>query len=120
MATYKVTITVSADEFMELLPHIGERKIDVKKIDLFQQSLPKAPAARVLRGSKVNDTVRAALANGPRTVKQLKAALEDAGLAAGSLSTALAALQRTSEVSRTADGIYQLDYQLEGQKEATQ
>jgi predicted Rossmann fold nucleotide-binding protein DprA/Smf involved in DNA uptake len=69
-----------------------------------------APArgTRALRGSKVNDTVRAALADGPRTVKQLKTALEEGGFAPGSLSTALMALQKSGEIGRTAEGIYQL------------
>jgi predicted Rossmann fold nucleotide-binding protein DprA/Smf involved in DNA uptake len=60
------------------------------------------------RGSKVNTTVLEALNDAPRTVKELKEALENAGMAAGSLSTSLATLQRSGQVERVGEGLYGL------------
>ena len=120
MSMYKVTISVTADQFMDILPHVSGLKIDVKKIDLFSDALaaklPGPPKTRTPRGSKVNRTILAALANGPQTTKQLKDALEAADLAPGSLSTGLAALQKSGEVSGHGSGIYAVSYQ--GQKAA--
>ena len=66
------------------------------------------PKARKLRGSKVNSTILEAMEGGPKTVKELKDALEAADLAAGSLSTGLATLQRSGEVERVGEGLYGL------------
>jgi hypothetical protein len=43
---------------------------------------------------------------GSATVRMLKQALEDAGMSAGSLSTGLAALQKSKAIERTGDGVY--------------
>jgi hypothetical protein len=61
-----------------------------------------------LRGSKVNDIILATIARmgGSATVKMLKQALEDAGMSAGSLSTGLAALQKSKAIERIGDGVY--------------
>ena len=86
MKMYKVAVTVSAEQFMNLFPRIGKdfqleiKEIDSGQKDLFQNA-PKRGGRR--KGSKVNDAVLQALANGPQTVKQLKSALENAGLAPG-------------------------------------
>jgi hypothetical protein len=66
------------------------------------------PKTRPARGSKVNDTIVAALQNGPLTAKELKEALEHGGLAAGSLSTGLAMLQKSRVIERVGDGLYEL------------
>ena len=111
MKMYKVAVVVSAEQFMSLFPRIGKDfQLEIKEIDsgpkdLFQNA-PKRGGRR--KGSKVNAAVLGALANGPQTVKQLKSALENAGLSAGSLSTALANLQNSGALSRTAEGIYDL------------
>ena len=112
MRMYKVSMTVSAEQFMEIFPRIKnnvelEMVREIESEALHQDTdTPKRPGRR--RGSKVHDTVLQALANGPQTVKQLKSALEGAGLAAGSLSTAIAHLQKAGSVARTADGVYDL------------
>lgn len=67
-----------------------------------------APKTRPARGSKVNDTILAALQNSTLTVKQLKEALEHADLSAGSLSTGIAALTRDNKIVRVSEGVYAL------------
>ena len=64
---------------------------------------------RALRGSKVNDTILKAMSENMQSTASLKKALEDAGLAPGSLSTGLAALQKEGTVIRVQSGIYDLD-----------
>jgi len=66
------------------------------------------PRGRKSGGSKVNATVLDALAGGPQTSALLKQALADAGMAPGSLSTALAQLQKGGEIERGMPGQYQL------------
>jgi len=64
---------------------------------------------RKLRGSKVNDTILGALeGNAGATSAQLKEAMVSKGLAAGSLSTGLAMLQKAGRVVRDNNGTYRL------------
>ena len=70
-----------------------------------------APKERVPRGSKVNDTILEMLQNGPASVKDLKEALEARNLSAGSLSTGLAALQKSGAIQRVGEGNYGLALQ---------
>jgi hypothetical protein len=112
MTKYRVTMFLDRVELINLIDSGQAANASIMPMHEegganYSGTIP-ARGARALRGSKVNDTVRAALANGPRTVKQLKTALEEGGFAAGSLSTALMALQKSGEIGRTAEGIYQL------------
>ena len=67
---------------------------------------PKKP--RQLRGSKVNAAILEALERSTLTVKQLKEALERAGMSPGSLSTGIAALTKEGEIERVSEGVYAL------------
>jgi hypothetical protein len=66
------------------------------------------PRGRKSSGSTVNTTVLAAMEFGPASILALKQALADAGKAPGSLSTALAALQKSGAIERAGPGQYQL------------
>ena len=68
----------------------------------------KAAKPRQLRGSKVNTTILEALQNSTLTVKQLKEALEHAGMSPGSLSTGIAALTKEGRIERVGEGVYAL------------
>lgn len=64
----------------------------------------KPPRVRV---SKVNGTILDVLQqHGEASVKELKEALESAGLSPGSLSTGIAMLQRSGEIERVREGVY--------------
>lgn len=69
---------------------------------------PPPPKARAPRISKVSNAINAALKDGPKTVKQLKEALEAADLSPGSLSTGIATLQRENVLERVGEGLYAL------------
>jgi hypothetical protein len=58
--------------------------------------------------SKVNDTIRNALAKGAGKISELKESLINAGMSAASLSTGIAALTKAGEIERVGDGEYAL------------
>jgi hypothetical protein len=114
MNTYEVTIKFqNKDAFVRFIDNVGlvagEMTLAVTK-PLGEQSVGDNTQSpyRPTRGSKVNDTIIASLQSGPLSAKQLKQGLEDAGLAAGSLSTGLATLQKTRVVERVGEGLYGL------------
>jgi hypothetical protein len=121
MSEYTVTLRLlNREQFMNFVETIGpavERLVVTVQPDetgdtpmmqraAARQATYKTP--RAARGSKVNDTVLAALQGGTKTTKELKSALEEAKLSPGSLSTGLAALQRSNQVTRIEDGLYGL------------
>jgi hypothetical protein len=104
MNTYTITLELDRNQFIDFLDGpLGTSKIDVK----VNQSAHAAPPTRI-RTSKVNDAILGALKHGPATNPDLKAALVNAGLSAGSLSTGLAMLQKSGVVGRSSDGAYEL------------
>jgi hypothetical protein len=112
---YSVTIKMDHDELTAFLANgvAGKVQIEIlpgEQADVVHQLHP-APKPRATRGSKVNDAILGALAEGTRTIKELKAALEKAGLSAGSISTGLAVLQKANRIERTTDGSYALAVQ---------
>ena len=94
----QLMVTVTADEEVESAPEQPKPKAEPKV----------EPKARSIRGSKVNETILAALHNSTLTVKQLKEALEAADLSPGSLSTGIAALQKAGQIERVGEGVYAL------------
>jgi hypothetical protein len=94
----RLVVTVKADEPMDMRPRPENETVS--------QTPPRA--TRATRGSKVNTAILQALMQGPRTIKELKGALEGANLSPGSLSTGLAVLQRSKQVHRVEDGLYEL------------
>jgi hypothetical protein len=124
MSEYTVTLRLNdRDQFINFVETIGpavERLVVTVQAE--EQPAAESPmmqraqarqatfktTRRGPRGSKVNTTILETLRGGNRTVKELKTALGDAGLSPGSLSTGLAALQRSKEVERIEDGLYGL------------
>jgi hypothetical protein len=117
MNRYLVKINMSHDELTAFLAKGIAGKVEIEAlpvspgVSLHSIPHPAAPKPRAVRGSKVNDAILGALADGPQSAKTLKAALEKAGLAGGSLSTGLALLQKAHRVERSADGSYALTMQ---------
>jgi hypothetical protein len=108
MNTYRVTLEMDSTDLVRFLENLGDvGHLAIERVGDLASSY-SAPPRRPLRGSKVNKTILETLASGPRPVASLKAALVDAGLSAGSLSTGLAALLKSREITRTDDGAYGL------------
>jgi hypothetical protein len=114
MSKYTVTLQLAdREQFMHFVDSVGPVAgqlvvtvaADETPIEVEEAPQPKP---RPARGSKVNDTILGALHNSTLTVKQLKEALEHAGLSAGSLSTGIAALTKTGEIERVGEGVYAL------------
>ena len=106
MRLYRVTQILDQAGLIEFIN--SNRKVDVD-IEAIDHGAPIAePAARPKRGSRVNEAILGALQKGPAPIPSLKAALVDAGMAAGSLSTGLAALQKEGKIKRNDDGLYEL------------
>ena len=101
-------VEMSHDELTAFLAKAkGKVEVEILSAEPVAKGNPRqAAASRAPRGSKVNEAILGALAAGPQTAKNLKAALENAGLSAGSLSTGLAQLQKAGRVERGADGSY--------------
>jgi hypothetical protein len=114
MSEYTVTMRLNdREQFVHFIDTVGpvvDRLVVTVKADEQPVETPareRAPiVARTPRGSKVNTTILQALMEGPKTVKELKEALERANLSSGSLSTGLAVLQRSKQVHRVQDGVY--------------
>lgn len=114
MNTYKITMTVDRNQLIRFIDTVGlDQNVSIEALP-DDGSTPAAPtpvkhdARRGPRGSKVNDAILGALAAGPQSNKQLREALQTAGLATGSLSTGLAILQRQNRVERLGGGLYGL------------
>ena len=110
MTKYKISMTLSAEEFMAIFPRIGgDVQLEIKKLD--SPDAPKEPRAR--RSSSdgklsVNAAIKQRLERGRATISELKDSLIGAGKSAASLSTGIAALTKSGEIERTGDGEYAL------------
>ena len=107
MTKYKISMTLSAEEFMAVFPRIGGNvQLEIKKIE--DSAPPRAPRASSNGSGKVsvNDAILQALDNGPASVGALKEALLWAGKSAASLSTGIAALTKSGKIERSGDGEY--------------
>jgi hypothetical protein len=69
---------------------------------------PKKAAPLKVRASKVNNAILDLLSHGHQPVRALKEALESRNLSAGSLSTGIAALTKSGQIERVAEGVYGL------------
>jgi predicted Rossmann fold nucleotide-binding protein DprA/Smf involved in DNA uptake len=121
MNRYEVTIKFpTKDAFVQFIDNVGliagEMTLAVTK-PLEEQAISEPPYKLRTRSSKVNDTIIASLQTGPLSAKQLKQGLEDAGLAPGSLSTGLAALQKSGQIARVSEGVYGLVHAYEAAAE---
>jgi hypothetical protein len=123
MNTYEITIKLPNKEaftdFIEKVgPVAGQMTVSVSKV-VREQSIgdtqspykPRRehgpPQPKRVRSSKVNDTILATLGEqGEASAKDLKDALERASLSPGSLSTGLAALQKSGQIERVREGVY--------------
>ena len=110
---YKVTLILTAEEFMNLVPHLGSisaskiEKVVDKGFDAGAKLDPSAMSApRGKRKSKVVDTILNVLQEGPAPANQLRRALAERGMSESSLSTGLAILQKSGQIQRDGDGAY--------------
>ena len=114
MKKYKVTLTVTADEFMPVFAKLRGVHMDVEEIppqNGADKDVRAEPVHRRKRGSKVVDTILKTLEEaGPNgaELKELRSDLGRAGLSENSLSTGLAILQKDGRVKRADDGFYSL------------
>ena len=105
MTKYKISMTLSAEEFMAVFPRIGGNvQLEIKKIE----DSPAPPRASSNGSGKVsvNEAILQALDNGPASIGALKEALLSAGKSAASLSTGIAALTKSGKIERSGDGEY--------------
>ena len=105
MKKYRISMVVTAEDFMEIFPGIQNATVfTVDEILATDKSAP-APAPRAVRKrtSKVNETILQALNGGMARTAELKKALSDAGLSENSLSTGLAILQKNGQIRRVGD-----------------
>jgi hypothetical protein len=108
--TFTSTVTFrNAEELANYINAVGHL---VQSINIVttpdNPTVVQAAAPRPMRASKVNDTIVSSLQQRAMSAKELKEALESAGLAAGSLSTGLAALQKNRTIERVGEGLYGL------------
>jgi hypothetical protein len=94
----QLLITVTADEATA-----AESPTFQRAKETFREAVRRGP-----RGSKVNNTILDALQNSTLTVRQLKEALEHAGMSPGSLSTGIASLTKSGQIERVGEGTYAL------------
>ena len=111
---YKVTLTLTADEYMDLAPRLGSHSPKIEKIveaaaDKGAKLDPSAMSApRGKRKSKVVDTILLTLKEGPTHSAELRSALASRGMSESSLSTGLSILQKNGTIKRDDDGAYYL------------
>ena len=111
---YKITLTLTADDYMGLIPHLGSVSPKIEKVvDKPEELDPSAmrgrgQVIRTKRKSKVIDTILDALQGGSAPAAELRAALAARGMAESSLSTGLSILQKNGSIKRDEDGAYHL------------
>ena len=109
MTTYSITLKLTEKQLLAFVADLSEPlEMTVKAIAAQTPEEEQAPVKqrRGPRTSKVNDAIVAALKDGARQPNDLKEALQKAGLSPGSLSTGLAALQKSGQVNRDPNGGY--------------
>lgn len=112
---YRVTIELGDKEFLEFVRANPKAwmKVETSVMDRNYNIPAPAPAPEPLkpvrkRTSKINEALLDCLTFGTKNVSDLKQALVEKGLSANSLSTGLAALQKSGEVVAKGDGAYAL------------
>ena len=113
---YKVTLILTADEYMDLAPRLGAHSPKIEKVvdapkptdtkPTLDQSATSAPRGK--RKSKVVETILRVLEEGPAAAANLRGALAQRGMSESSLSTGLAVLQKSGQIQRGDDGDYSL------------
>ena len=109
---YKVTLILTADDYMGLIPHLGSVNPKIEKVvDKPEELDPSAmrgrgQVIRTKRKSKVIDTILDALQGGSAPAAELRAALAARGMSESSLSTGLSILQKSGQIQRDVDGSY--------------
>jgi hypothetical protein len=114
MTTYKISAIVAAEDVVKLVQSSAIPRdsliIQEWEAEPEYETGPAAPPpprkSRKPRGSKVEATILGVLSGGQKTSKELKAALENAGLRGGSMGVGIANLQKRGEVKRADDGSY--------------
>lgn len=114
MQRYKVTLTLTADEYMDLAPRLGshspkiEKVVDKTELEQIDRSALRGNVVRTKRRSKVVDTILSVLQDGVAPANQLRRALAERGMSESSLSTGLSILQKSGQIKRDDDGAYYL------------
>ena len=113
MQKYKVTLILSADEYMDLAPRLGSHSPKIEKVvertddDKPTLDSEAMAAPRGKRKSKVVESIINRLKElGGGDASQLRHALTAAGLSESSLSTGLAILQKSGQIKRDGHGTY--------------
>ena len=114
MQKYKVTLILTADDYMDLAPRLGSHSPKIEKVvdKIGGEELdPSAMrgnrgAPRGPRKSKVVNTILDALQGGSAPAAELRAALAARGMAESSLSTGLSILQKSGQIERDPNGNY--------------
>ena len=113
---YKITLTLTADDYMAMIPHLGsvspkiEKVVDKTGDEELDPSAMRGRGAviRSKRKSKVVDTILSVLQDGAAAANQLRRALAERGMSESSLSTGLSILQKNGSIKRDEDGAYHL------------
>ena len=116
MQKYKVTLILTADDYMGLAPLLGSHSPKIEKlIDKTEELDPSAmrgrgrsQVIRTKRKSKVVETILSVLQDGAAAANQLRRALAERGMSESSLSTGLSILQKNGSIKRDEDGAYYL------------
>ena len=114
MQKYKVTLILTADDYMDLAPRLGSHSPKIEKIvertddakPTLDRSAMRAPRGK--RKSKVVETILSVLQDGAAPANQLRRALAERGMSESSLSTGLSILQKSGQIKRDDDGAYYL------------
>ena len=107
---YKVTLILTADDYMDLAPRLGSHGPKIEKVvesiggAKLDQSAMRAPRGK--RKSKVVETILSALQDGSAPASSLRGALAARGMAESSLSTGLSILQKSGQIERDPNGNY--------------
>ena len=106
---YKVTLTLTADDYMDLAPRLGSHSPKIEKIvestgARLDPSAMSAPRGK--RKSKVVNTILSTLQDGQASAAKLRSALAHEGMSESSLSTGLAILQKSGQIQRDGHGTY--------------
>ena len=110
MQKYKVTLILTADDYMDLAPRLGSHSPKIEKVvesiggAKLDQSAMRAPRGK--RKSKVVETILSALQDGSAPASSLRGALAARGMAESSLSTGLSILQKSGQIERDPNGNY--------------
>ena len=115
MQRYKLTLILTAEEFMDLVPHLGpingpkiEKLVDKTGPEEIDPSALRGRAPRGKRKSKVVEIILDMVGHGQASAADLRGALSRAGMSESSLSTGLAVLQKSGQIKRGDDGDYYL------------